>query len=56
MEYRIDWKIELDARSPQEAAREALEIQRDRSDATLFEVTNKDGRKWLIDAAESGSS
>jgi hypothetical protein len=43
MEYEIIWRIQLDAESPEDAARIALEIQRDAfSEATVFEVTNKD--------------
>lgn len=37
--YYVQWSIELDAESPEEAARKALEIQRDvNSIATIFNV------------------
>jgi hypothetical protein len=37
--YFITWEIELDAFSPEEAAKKALEIQRDpQSIATVFDV------------------
>jgi hypothetical protein len=39
MEYRVKWEIDVDARSPREAAHKALKIQRDpESIATVFEV------------------
>jgi hypothetical protein len=38
-EYKVTWTIDLDAKSPRDAARKALEIQRDPdSTATCFEV------------------
>lgn len=44
--YRIQWEIDLEASSPQEAAREALEIHRDpESIALVFQVINERGRK-----------
>lgn len=44
MEYRVTWIIELEAGSFEDAARLALEIQRDPGSlATHFIVTNKDG-------------
>lgn len=37
--YKVKWVIDIDASSPEEAAWEALKIQRDRnSEATAFEV------------------
>ena len=42
MEYVVTWIIELDAESPEEAAKLALEIQRDtNSIATHFIVRDK---------------
>lgn len=39
MEYRVIWMIDIEAGSPQEAAAEALKIQRDPdSIATSFDV------------------
>jgi hypothetical protein len=41
---RIRWEIDVDARTPREAARKALAIQRDPdSIATVFDVTDGDG-------------
>lgn len=46
-EYRVTWDIDIEADSPEEAAKKALEIQR-RPDsiATVFDVQRKlpDGR------------
>lgn len=39
MNYTVRWEIEIDAETPEEAAREALKIQRDpESTATVFDV------------------
>ena len=39
MEFTVTWTIDLDAKSPRDAAKKALEIQRDPdSIATCFEV------------------
>jgi hypothetical protein len=39
MEYTVKWEIQVEATSPEAAARQALEIQRDEnSTATVFEV------------------
>lgn len=39
MEYTVKWEIQVEATSPEAAARQALEIQRDfTSTATVFEV------------------
>ena len=52
--YQVSWIIELAAESPEEATREALEIQRDPdSVSTFFLVTNLDTDKiTLIDMAD----
>lgn len=40
-QYTVTWEIDIDANTPEEAAREALKIQRDTgSEATVFEVTD----------------
>ncbi len=40
MEYTVKWEIQVEATSPEAAARQALEIQRDvTSTATVFEVS-----------------
>ena len=53
-DYRIVWEIDIEADSPEEAAREALLIQRDQgSDATCFTVTDKESEKTFeIDGCE----
>jgi hypothetical protein len=39
-EYRVTWKIDIEADSPEEAAEKALAVHRDpNSIATVFEVT-----------------
>lgn len=54
-EYLVEWKVELDAVGPRKAAREALEMHRDKgSTSTVFEVTNKkSGTKFLVDLSEN---
>ncbi|SRR5579885_1513013 len=54
VEYRVSWKIDLDADSPEQAARAALRIQRDpTSIATVFEVTPRAGGKTVtVDLGE----
>ena len=54
MKYQVTWTIELEADSPEEAARYALEIQRDEaSTATVFVVGEMGGESSQeIDAAE----
>jgi len=48
-EYRVRWEIDLDADSPENAARKALAIQRDpHSVATHFEVFE------IVDGEHSG--
>jgi len=50
MEYRVVWTIELDADSPEDAARKALAVHRDPgSHATHFEVIDRRGRTWEVD-------
>jgi hypothetical protein len=53
--YSIRWDIELEADSPEDAAKEALEIQRDLdSFATSFEVFTLDGtgQCFVVDPTE----
>ena len=47
-EYRVSWTIEVEADSPEEAAREALEIQRDRDSEALFFDVWHDGEKTEV--------
>lgn len=50
-EYLVEWKIEIDADSPEAAARKALAIQRNpKSIAVVFDVTDTDmDEEFLID-------
>jgi hypothetical protein len=51
--YYVTWSIELDATSPEVAAEQALEIQRDpTSIATVFVVTDADGVETVVDTAK----
>ena len=48
--YHVSWEIELDAECPEEAARQALSIQRDcGSLATVFTVTSEGGECERVD-------
>lgn len=43
--YRVVWEIDIDAKSPKEAAKKALKIQRDKSSmATVFDVIDRDSK------------
>lgn len=48
--YTVKWTIEIDAETPEEAAREALEIHRDPASlATVFDVYDKKGNHTRVD-------
>jgi len=50
MEYKVTWTIELDAESPEDAAKKTLKIQRDNESlATHFVVQDKDGKEQEVD-------
>lgn len=50
MEYLVEWVINVEANSPREAARKALDIQRDpTSTATVFSVTAENGATAQVD-------
>lgn len=50
MEYLVTWEIELDAGSPEEAARLALKIIRDKTAmAHVFRVYDENGEEHNID-------
>jgi hypothetical protein len=53
-EYAVEWRIEVEAANPEEAARKALKIQRDkRSIATVFHVFGESiDDETVIDLAE----
>jgi len=49
-DYYIEWSIDLEADSPRDAARKALEIMRDpRAIATCFKVYDEDGNPVDVD-------
>jgi hypothetical protein len=51
--YSIKWEIEIDAKTPEEAARKAFEIHRDpASMATVFDVYDKEGNYTRVDLLE----
>jgi hypothetical protein len=50
MLYRVVWEIDIDAESFEEAARKALDIQRDPvSIATCFVMTDEKGDRCSVD-------
>lgn len=51
--YNIKWEIEIDAKTPEEAARKALEIQRDPASlATVFDIYDEEGNHTRVDLLE----
>lgn len=53
IEYRVTWEIDITAKSPQEAARLAHNIQLDPSSiATAYVVLDPSGSKYRIDLEE----
>lgn len=55
MFYKVQWGIEIEADSPQDAARQALAIQRDpASIATVFTVTTPGGEEIDVDLLREG--
>jgi hypothetical protein len=54
-EYTVTWTIDVTASSPVDAARQALEIQRDPgSEATVFEVETFKNRQ-VVEKTKKGS-
>jgi len=54
---RVSWQIDTDADSPVDAARKALAVQRNPdSIATVFEVTDEDGKSVRVDLGEEEAS
>ena len=52
MQYKVTWTIDLDAESFEDAARQALEVQRDQASiATCFTITDENGTRQEIDLA-----
>ena len=57
MLYRVTWEIDIDADSFEEAARTALEMQRDpTSTATCFTIVDEDGKTQDVDLASNGNT
>ncbi len=51
--YSVSWTIDIEADSPEDAARQALGIHRDsNSTATVFDVQDADGTTTVIDLDE----
>ena len=49
-EYKVEWRIDINAESPEEAAFKALMINRDSdSIAVVYEVTDKFGVTTVVD-------
>lgn len=49
-EYKVVWQIEIDAASPEEAARQAQAIMQDpESLATVFHVWEYSGKRGVLD-------
>ena len=53
MNYLVTWEIDVEADSPEQAAKEALEIQRDTySEATYFTVRSSSGEPVGVSVAQ----
>jgi hypothetical protein len=53
-EYLVTWRIFVEAASPEDAAREALAVQRNpESEATGFDVRDAGGREAMIVVREA---
>jgi hypothetical protein len=51
--FLVEWCIDIDAKTPEEAARRALEIQRNpASQAVVFDVTGENGETTRVDLLE----
>jgi hypothetical protein len=51
--YSVNWEIEIEAESPEAAARQALKIHRDQnSTATVFDVFDEEGNCTRVDLLE----
>lgn len=50
MTYLVEWSIDIDADSPEDAARQALGIQQDpHTTATVFHIYGDDGSHDIVD-------
>jgi len=51
--FVVEWTIDIDAETPEQAARRALEIQRNpESHAVVFDVISHDGEITRVDLLE----
>lgn len=48
MNYRIVWAIDFECDTPEEAALWARSVQRSRSTATVFEITDRDTEELTV--------
>lgn len=56
-EFKVTWTIQIEAENSEQAAQEALKIQRDpKSLATCFEVTDDSGRETSLDLLRGTNS
>jgi hypothetical protein len=50
--YRVEWSIELDGKSPEDAAKQALEIMQDKGSTAQFfvvkELSEKKLKRFLV--------
>jgi hypothetical protein len=54
-EYLVEWRIDIEADSPEEAAAQALVCQRDtESTAVVFDVFDENGEMVTVDLLDSG--
>lgn len=51
--YLVEWRIDIEADSPQEAAELARKYQRPGTSAVVFHVTDGDGTETVIDLEET---
>jgi hypothetical protein len=53
MMYRVQWEIDIEADTPEDAARQAFEIMHDpTSIASVFDVKGEDGITHQVDTAD----
>lgn len=53
MNYIVKWEIDIEADSPEEAAKLAREYQSDDTIAQAFDVTDESGQTVLVDLLDS---
>ena len=52
-EYRVVWELNVIARNPEEAAKEALSVQRDPESQALTFYVSGEGHNYLVDLMEN---